>query len=253
MNTLLKKDSRLFDYQSKFGSTSTINLELSVDSGVFPIEPIGSVACTCYTTTQIATAITGKSYDVAWQWQMMVNTNLATPQGAAPQDAFKSAVSNGFLPLGATVIDKPVVAYFRADQGVYDAFGNVQSAMQLEYNKGFRRPVGCGTLWYEEWNIVPANGVLPIGKTPISDHEWEICGWDTDIDIFKINAWQGYYLYMPRDVFNATMAATSGSVALTFATTTQEEIDYLKSVDISLYQKAIDLAYNILHKLGWIY
>ena len=44
---------------------------------------------------------------------------------------------------------------------------------------------------------------------------------DTHPDMFKIDALQGYYMYMPKDVFNHAMDDTYGSVALTIAETSQ--------------------------------
>lgn len=252
MKTFLKRDSKLFKYETMFSSTTDFSPTLLVDASHMDIEPIGSVACTCYAVDNLISAITGLIYDHDWLWTQMIKAGKATSTGASPQDAFSTALTGvRVVPTGE--IDTPVIAYFQVDEGSFDSFTNVKSAMQNEYNKGDKRPVGVGTKWYPEWNTVGPNGTVPLPlslNSPIA-HEWEICGWDEQHpDCFKINSWQGYYLYISRDVFNAVMDATYGSVALMFAQTTQEQIDYLKSIKISLWQKIFDLVFNISSNLS---
>ncbi len=253
MNIILKKDSRLFPYQTTFGSTETFDdtVELDAPFTVDEIEPIGSVACTCYSANKVKSAETGKEYDPVWLWTQLVQSGKATSAGASPQDAFSIAIKGQkVVPTGE--IDTSV-AYFRVDSGDADPFTNVKSAIQLEYTTGKKRPVACGTKWYVEYNNTFPNGVLRMGITPNSAHEWIIVGWDsTHPNMFKIDAHQGYYLYMPQDVFNHAMTDTYGAVALTIAETTQEEINILKAINVPWYLQALDLAYNTLIRLGVI-
>ncbi len=249
MKLLLKRDSRLFSYQHVFGSTSEIAKTLLLDTGSLDIEPIGSVACTVYTRDKIASAETGKTFDHLKGWSDMVTRGKTSSQGASPQDAFSCAVNPGLtVAVSGEVITFP--AYFDVLKGIYDSFGNVQSAIQLEYDKNLKRPIGIGSKWYQEWQGIAPNGVMPMGKTPVSGHEWMICGWDEEHgDMFKIDAHQGYYTYMPREVFNATIRDCYGAVGLTLAQTTQEVIDFNKAIKVSVLQKMIDLLYNLWQKL----
>jgi hypothetical protein len=97
------------------------------------------------------------------------------------------------------------------------------------------------------WNDVEPNGVLPMGQGTPSKHEWKVCGWDADHgNAFKINAWQGYYVWIPQEVFNATMNATYGSVALTLATSSEEVIAFNKAIKISTLQQLIQLYENCI-------
>lgn len=245
----LKRDSHIFQYHTEFGSTTDILPTLIVDAGHMDIEPVGSEACTCYTVCNIMSAITGKTYDILWQWTQMVAHGRASLSGASSQDAFAEGI-NGVKVVLTGEVETPVVAYFQVDTGPLDFYGNVQSAIQLEFNKGLKRPIGVGTVWYPNWLSAGVNGTLPPGQGKPTDHEWEVCGWDVDHPgCFKINAWLGYYVYMPQAIFNTAMDATYGSVALTFAETSQEKIDYLKTVEISAIQICLDFCYNLLHRL----
>lgn len=248
MNILLKRNYKIFNYEQVFGSTSDFTLTLLVDAGHLDLEPMNSVLCTCFSADNVYSAETGKIYDHNWLWIQMNNLGKASAQGASPEDAFYTAIKSGLKVVPTGEIDTPV-AYFRVDQGIGTPFDNIKSAIQLEYNKGFKRPVEIGSWWYAEWGGVLPNGIMPLGKTHTSNHSWEICGWDEEHpDCFKINSWEGYYKYMPKNVFNAAMSATSGAMGLTFAQTEQEVIDYLKNVKISLIQWALDLCYNLLQK-----
>lgn len=248
MKIIFKKGKsyrKLFNYQRQFGSTTVFSPSLSVDAGFLDIEPAGNVNCTCFTVGKIASAETGKHYDYTWLWTQMVKLGKTSMFGASPQDAFATAVKGlKVVPSGEIDI---FPAYFQVDAGQFDTFTNVKSAMQLEFNKGNRRPVGCGTQWYAEWGGVLPNGVMPEGKTHVTDHEWEVCGWDEEHpNCFKIDSHEGYYKYMPQDVFNKAFKDTYGAVGLTLAMTTQEVIDFNKALGYSKIQSAIDAIFNIL-------
>lgn len=251
MKILLTRDSQLFPYHVAFGSTTVFSptVELDAPFTVNEIEPVSSVACTCFTVDKIKSAETGKDYDHTWLWTQMVNAGKGTRFGASPKDAFALAVKGQkVIPTGE--IDTSA-AYFRCDVGVSDAFTNVKSAIQLEYNKGLKRPVGVGTNWYVEYNNTFPNGVLNMGVEVNSEHEWVIVGWDSaHPDMFKIDAHQGYYLYIPRDVFNHAMSDTYGAVALTLAETTAEQIAILKTIQVSVVQKYMDIIYNLYQQLS---
>lgn len=248
MKIILKRNSRIFNYQEHFGSTTDFLPTLFVGGDtISDIEPVGSVMCTAFTADKVKSAETGKKYDHAWLWSQMNSLGKATLAGASPEDAFAVAVK-GQKVITTGEIDTSA-AYFRTDVGEYDPFTNVKSAIQMEYSKGLKRPEGCGTYWYSQWENVT---VLPVGVTTVSEHEWEIVGWDDTVhpDCFQIDSHEGMYKWMPRDVFNAAMAATYGSMSLTLADSSQEVIDFLKTVQVSLIQRALDLCYNLYQVLS---
>lgn len=245
MKIILKRDYRIFKYEKVFGAVDVFSPTLLVDAGTLDTEPVGEVTCTLYTTTKIGTAETGRKYDVNWLWTQMIKLGKVSSGGASPQDAFSVSIK-GMKVVPTGEIDT-FPAYFRVDTGSNTPFDNIKSAIQSQFNKGNKRPVGVGSGWYAEWGGVLPNGVMPMGKTHTSDHEWLVCGWDAEHpNCFKIDAHIGYYMYMPKEVFNATMAATYGAVGLTIAQTTEEMIEVLKGQKIDLIKTALDFCYNLL-------
>ena len=192
MKILLKRDHRIFKYDQVFGDTIVFTPTLYVDAGTLEPQPVGSVYCTVYTTGKIGTAETGRKYDYLWTWIQMVKLGKTSSGGASPQDAFSVSIK-GMKVVPTGEIDT-FPAYFRTDIGRYDAFTNVKSCIQNEYNKGLKRPVGIGSQWYAEWGGVLPNGIMPMGINHTSDHEWLVCGWDEQHpDMFKIDSHEGYY------------------------------------------------------------
>lgn len=245
MRILLKRNHRLFNFEHEFGATLAFSPTLLVDAGFLDKQSIGAVDCTAFTVDKVKSGDTGKRYDHTWLWNQMIRLGKVAQFGATPQDAFSTAVK------GQKVLDKEEyddsVAYFQTEIGKYDFFTNVKSAIQTQFNKGFKRPVGVGTYWFDEWTPTAPNGIMPEGKRKVSPHEWVVCGWDEEHpECFKIDAHLGYYTYMPRDEFNKAMNATYGSVALTLAETEEERIEFLKEVNYSRIQAIIDMVYNAL-------
>lgn len=248
MKILLQRDSRLFHYCETFGSTDTFsdNLELDAPFTVNEIEPVGSVACVLYSADKIKSAETGKDYDHTWLQTQAVAKGLMTSNGMSPKDGFALAIKGQKVISTGEIDTSP--AYFRTDMGDSDYFTNVKSAIQMEYGKGNKRPVASATYWYSEWANVT---ILPVGKTKISGHCWLIVGWDeAHPNCFKIDSHEGYYKYIPQDVFNLAMRTTYGSIALTIADTTDEQIAILKSIQTSIVQEYLDIIYNIYQQLA---
>lgn len=247
MKILLTRDPMLFPYQTVFSSTTEFmpNLFVGGDT-VNDIEPVGAVDCVAVTVDKIKTAETNKPYDHIWLWNQLVQSGKATKYGCSPQDGFAQAVKGQKVTLSGEIDTS--IAYFRCDVGDRDAFTNIKSAIQLEYTMGKKRPVGVATYFYPNWLN---QTLLSVGQGTPSSHEWEIVGWsESHPDCFQIDAHIGFYQWIPQDVFNTTMKATYGSVALTLADTTQEIIDTLKDINVPLYRTALDFAYNLLIKLG---
>ncbi len=225
MKIILKRDSRLFPYHITFGSTTNFPDVLFVGGDTLnDIEPIGAVDCVPMTVDKIKTAQTGKFYDHVWLWAELVDSGKATKFGCSPQDGFAMAVKGQKQTFTDTVDTSG--GYFRVDSGDSDRFSNIKSAITIENIMGKKRPIGCGTYYYPNWLN---QTVLSTGQGYPSAHEWEIVGWD-DVNhpnCFQIDAHIGFYQWIPQDVFNTTMNATYGSVALTLADTTQEIINIL--------------------------
>ncbi len=244
MKTLLKR-KQVFNYEKVFGGTDIFLPTLLLDTDISDVEPQGSVICVPMAFDKIASLETGFKYDHQYLWTEIVKAGKASSGGTSPQDGFAIGCK-GIRRVSTGEIDT-FPAYFQTDIGTKDFFTNVKSAIQMEYNKGNKRANAVGTFWYKEWENVT---ILPLGKTPVSDHEWLITGWDEEHgDMFRIDSHEGYYKWVPREVFNAAMDATYGSVALTIAQTTQEVIDYLKATEISLIQKILDFLWNELKHL----
>lgn len=244
MRIILKRNHNIFPYQQVFGSTTDFSATLLVDAGFLDTQAVGAVDCTAFTADKVKSGETGKRYDHNYLWGQMIALGKSSQFGASPQDAFSTAVK------GQRTVDGVIEtsnSYYQTDVGQFDFFTNVKSAIQMEFNKGRKRPVGVGTFWYAEWNGLDPNSTMPEGRTHISDHEWLVCGWDKEHpNCFKIDSHQGYYMYMPKDVFNKAMDATYGSVALTLAETDAERIDFLKEINYSYIQAIIDYIYNAL-------
>ena len=241
MNTILKRDSRLFNYQHNFGTTTIFLPTLFVDSGDQPVQPIGNVQCTVYTATDVGKGENGKDYPIDDVWNEMLIQGKASTSGASPQDAFAAMTS---------LYSSDFTSYYQTDVGIFDFFFNVKSAIQNEYNLGRKRPNGCGTYWYQEWNGLSPGSIMPMPKTKVSNHEWEVTGWDElHGDMFRIKAWTGCYYWIPREVFNFAMDDCYGTVALTLATSSQEVIDFNKAISVSKWNLLMDTCYNILQSI----
>lgn len=245
MKILLKSYSKLFNYQDKFGATLAFSPSLRVDAGFLDQQPAGNVECTAYTADNIVSGQTKIQYDHDWLFNQVILSGKASSLGADPVDTF-SIATKGLKDKQGNVSD-PINSYYQTDKGQYDYFTNVKSAIQMEYNQGRNRPQGVGSLWYSEF-IQSPNAVLPMPtQKSTSHHEWMVCGWDEEHpDCFIVNWWFRQYNYMPRDVFNRLMDEIWGSKALTFAFTPEEEIEALKAIKVSLWDKIFDLVYNLI-------
>lgn len=245
---LLRRDSRLFNYDKVFGSTTDFPTRLFADAGLLEIQQPGNVMCTAFATTNVASAITGKDYDQIALWADMQGQNKVMPNGADPVDAFSVAVKSGLHVVPTGEIEKPAIAYFQVELGHYDFFTNVKSYMTLEWRKGHQRIVAVGTPWAKEWLWPLSDTVLPEGTTSFTNHEWIVTGWDDELhpNCFRIDWFGGRYNWVTQVDFNKAMDALYGTKALGFAATSAEHIEALKSIKISLLSKALDLCYNII-------
>lgn len=249
---LLKIDPRLFNYQEHYGSTADFPVRLFTDAGFLEVQPVGDVECTAFSACNAASAMTGKRYDHIALWADMQGLGKVSASGADPADAFSIAVKKGLHVSPSGDIEKPASAYFQVELGEYDFFTNVKSYITLEYRKGYKRTASCGTQWFGEWLGLNSDSVLPAGKTAVSEHEWMVTGWDDELhpNCFRIDWWGGRYFWLRQEDFNAAMDALYGTKALGLAATTEEEIEYLKSVKVSLLKKALGICYNLYIQLS---
>lgn len=235
---LLKKDRRNWQFHEVFGQVipDVMPDEFSfADPSVNPIQPIGDVKCTAYTITDIARAQDKVEYDIDFQF----NNTPHTVGGASPQDAFNTPIKVGLEIKGTTsLVKKP--GYFQCNTGTGDAFDNVSSALWIN-----KTPVGVASYWYKEWII--GLTILPVGKTIVLGHMYEISGRQlvNGVLCLAVEAWTGHTYYMSREVFNSAMSAW-GAYAGVLATTQQEVIDALKAQKYTYIQQMLDWVQNQL-------
>ena len=250
MKIKLRVDSRDSHFHKHFGSTVFYEPFKNFDDGSIPekIQPIGNVECTCYTAEYIAQNFTKKEYDIDELFSQIPNDK----NGADPRTVCNAVIKIGLLPKGGTVREKPFKAYSRADTGPYDAFDNCRSAMNIS-----GMPIGIWTNWYQEWEYLGNNAVMPMGKTRVSAHMYANKGWAWIAErivngepMFAIEWWGGYIMYMPREVFNSALKelGTGTVVFLTEETGSLFEkslmetvIDWLQNLYLSLTIKKKDM------------
>lgn len=243
---MILKRKQVFNYQKEYGSTTEFLPTLLFDTNIDDIEPAGAVICVPMAFDKIASIITGFLYDHQYLWTQIVQAGKASSGGCSPQDGFAIGIKGIKRVLTGEIDTFP--AYFQTDIGQYDFFTNVKSAMQMEYNKGFKRANGIGTYFYPNW---VNQTVLGQGQGAPTDHEWTVTGWD-DVqypNCFRIDADLGFYQWIPQEVFNTAMDATYGSVALTIGQSTAEKIAYLKATEISAIQTCLNFCYNLAKQL----
>lgn len=193
----LRYDSRDKIFHQRFGQVTQFPDEFNLDSPLpDPIQPLGDVKCTCYTTCNIATDQDNIEFNIDDLWSRVPQFN----DGADPRDVLGEAVKNGLLPMGKNERLKNWKSYWRADvSDTLDPFDAVRSTMML-----IKSAVGCGTYWYQEWLNTD---VLGVGKTVLGGHMYEIEGWKqvNGEPHLIIEAWLGRKLYMPRATFNQVL------------------------------------------------
>jgi hypothetical protein len=229
----IKIDSRSKDYSyaRHFGSVAGFDPEYIVDRNdiVDPIQPVGDVRCSCYTTCDIA----GDKEDIYYDISDLANRVPLGKDGADPKAVIKETITNGLLPMGGNLRFKPFSSYFQAHTGPYDAFDNMRSALSMA-----KYPVAIWGAFYQEW----LGGILEKGKTIGSYHEFECEGWKVidGITYLQFEAWTGRKYYMNREVFNwyAKQWATDTAVL------SDEEVDARRRK--TLMETIIDLCKNTI-------
>jgi len=210
---LLRQDSRDLHVADHFGAVSNIPDTFELERNIAnPIEPAGSVMCTAYAAVDVCENQTGLIYNQNILW-------AETPHGssgATPQDSMGALIKNGLVKADGTR-DIQWKSYFRSDGTSGDYFLTTQNSM-LSTNS----PTTVAMNWYEEWNMVAPDGIMPEGKTWVSGHDFEVTGWKmiNNEPHFHVKAWQGYQMWMSKTIYNEEMNkyGTSAWIPTTLAT-----------------------------------
>jgi hypothetical protein len=200
------------------------------DNIVDLVQPIGNVMCTCYTCADIASDKDNLAYDPVDLWNRIPQTQF----GATPQDALRETVKVGLLPISQSERVKPFNSYYEPHSGNFDAFDNVRSALLT-----CKYPIAVWTQWYREWSGL---NILPVGNNGNNGHMYTAEGWKivSGEPMLIIEAWLGYKVYMPREVFNKAVSVWGCGTAV--LSTLQIDIDRKKTITEAI----LDTMKNIL-------
>src|ERR1700748_3657813 len=172
------------------------------------IEPIGSDDCTALSLIKIAYSQTKNNYDVATLW----NATPQTANGTDPRYTIATAIKNGLLNTATKVFDKIWNGYFDATVGMSDdIFTKVQNAMNAAQSSCM-----INGFWYENWDDLSPNAMMPAGDVVVSEHSFVFVDWVVinGSVVAKIDAHQGYDLYMPVNVFNDELSKVGCSALM---------------------------------------
>ncbi len=182
-----------------FGQTGLENIpdEFDFDAGLLnEVEKPYEVCCTAISATSVATDQTKKIYDYI---DLFAKTPHTT-QGATPQDSLGTVCKLGLLIKGTNDRDNQWDGYYRSDTGQYDFFDNIRASLW-----GGKTSTTIASWWYEEFNSAGSEGIMPIGKTVVSSHDYKISGVKlvNGVQMLIVKSWLGYIMYMPRETANA--------------------------------------------------
>lgn len=261
----LYKKKKQYSFHRTFGAAALTGLPDSYGPISSDAYQGGTVFCTDYTTAGICSDEDGVPYSPEYNLSkqtLILNVNPTTFAGATLESAIKVPITFGLLPQdqapltwikdGQTVVadsknwpanlDQVAVQnkrpyYFFVD-GPYDAFDNFRSAIWLK-----KLSVGAGMPWYNEYNSVGPDGILPNGVNQESWHAVNICGWQTinGIPYITCKPWAGSnygkngVVFFSRGEFNRNMSL-QGTVAITLAKALPTDI---KTIQMSLWERLL--------------
>lgn len=234
MKIILKQDSRDQHVKQYFGTPTVVPDEFELDKGITnPIERPGQVDCTAISACDVATNQTGTAYNADDLWSLTPQT----AQGADPRDSMQALIDKGLEPLNGGPRDTRWNAYLRSDGTSGDYFATTQASM-IATNS----PTTIASNWYSNWDVIGPEGIMPSGDTRVSGHDWEVTGWKiiNGEPHFHVKSWLGYFMWMPKSVFNEEMDkwGTAGYIP----TTQTILINYKKNI----LQTLIDLYANLV-------
>lgn len=202
----LRIDSRDAHFFQKFGSVSEFPAEANFDGAIQDaVQSPGNVECTCYSVCDIASDQDQIIYDT----DDLFNRIPHTKDGANPRDALNECVKRGLKRKDTGELNDHWSSYWVAHTGMYDAFDNVRSALLLAES-----PIAVWSQWYREWGN---KTILPKGQTATGGHMYVVEGWKNMSGMepmLIVEAWLGYKVYMPREVFNDLMEKWGNSSAV---------------------------------------
>lgn len=283
-----------FEFHRVFGSISPLALpdEYNADNGItMPDQNADGayIECADYTVSDIFFDETGKDASPDYNYMKALIVGGFTPDagGTDLKSAFAAPCKYGFLlkkdaPITALSMGQNYIAeeknwpndideksagnkepgYFGIG-GKYDFFDNCRSALWLARDKN--RTVGMGITWYQEFEQVGPDGILPeTGLTNGGGHAVKIAQWtkhNTKGELIRngeiflgLKSWQGKnigdngWVYSSRPLTNKLMAEW-GADAQIFCDTVPGTIDLLKAQQIAFCDHLITAFRNIITSL----
>lgn len=233
-SVILKYDSRDRHAHVRFGQTASFTPESNFGFDLYStIEPESAVSCTAYSVTKIRTSQSSLTYDIADLWSKVPSAL----QGADPRNTLSTAIKQGLKYLTSIQREFSLKGYYRADTGSLRPADNVRSAMTLNLSSAM-----MNSYWYEEWNLTPVEGIMPIGKTRVSAHSYVLVDWKiiNGQTVFLIDSHQGVKRYMPFEVLESAVAEYGCSVLMA---SVQEVLD---KRDKSILETIKDACINLI-------
>lgn len=233
IKVLLKQDSRDIHVKDYFGSVTAIPETIEFDKNITnPIESPFDVDCTAISATDVCTNQTGTKYNIDDLWALTPHDTT----GADPRDSMGTLVKYGLQPVNGGPRDTRWLSYFRSDGQSGDYAATTQSSMIMTQS-----PTTVASNWYSEWNTAGPDEVLPMGKIRVSGHDYEITGWRMyGLALqFHVKHWRGYFVWMPKDIFNIEMDKYGTGAYI--PTTTEITIEKK-----TILQKLIDACINLV-------
>ena len=231
--TILKQDSHDLHIADHFDVGGIIPDTIEFDKGLTnPIEANGGEYCTALSATDVGTDQVGILFNVDDLWAL-------TPHGADganPRDSMGAVVKYGMQPMNGGPRDTRWTSYMRADGNSGDYGATLQASMIATQSS-----TTVATPYYQEWTDTSEDGVLPVGKTLVSGHDYKISGWRTVNGVvqYHVKFWTSGFKWMPKDVLNLALDAYgSGAYIPTTVATTSNQISFL--------QKCLDFIVNLL-------
>lgn len=202
----LRIDSRdLIHSRHFYGDTNDIPNSCNFDdNSTNEIEAQDGEDCTAISDCSVAHDQTKVVYDINDLWNQVPNNS----NGVDPRVTLGIMISQGLLPIGQTVRDKRWQSYFIGHKGQFTPSVNLQNTMTIAQSS-----ITICTPWYQNFDVMTKNSIMPQGDTHITNHDWKITGWTeiNDVTMFICKAWQGFVFYCPFNVFDWLMGQTGST------------------------------------------
>ncbi len=272
------KSKKDYSYSLTFGAVGPTYLpaEYFYDNNEMPLELPGEYNCTGRAVADICEDEDGRLYSWDYNYAKTLQIKGLPPSttGVDLKTALSVPLTFGLLPRELEPVNStknsPIIAadyknfpealdkvaeqykkpaYFFAD-GPFDAFDNVRSMLWL--NRQNKMSVAIGTAWYQEFEQVGPDGILPAGRYSYGGHAYACKGWKVinGQTYLILKTWQGPsygdrgYCYMSRDQFNRLI--NGGGSAMTISPVKPTDV---KTIQMSLKQRLLAFMQLLLAQL----